>query len=238
MQFLATWLLRFSLSVLCLTFVSSNGTNAQITKQGGAYLFRMKLTKGATASYLFTTSATAPGGQQGSFSMSMTMNSKVLSVSGDVATVEYVVTPAKGSPGGTTPQKMTAKINSRGKVVGGDKQMAQMGFQSALPEKPVPVGGSWSDTIPVQTAMGTITTKANYRLTGISSRAGKPVANIQVDMNGSGPSLSFTGKGTLALRMDDGSMDNLTMQQTMKLGGGSGGKQVDVKVNVKMSRTK
>jgi hypothetical protein len=199
----------------------------------------MKLTRGATASYLFTTSANAPGGgQQGSFSMTMTMNSKVLSVSGDVATVEYVVTPAKGSPGGTTPQKMTLKINSRGKVVGGDKQMAQMGFQSALPDKPIPVGGSWSDTVPVQTAMGTITTKANYRLTGISNRAGKPVANIQVNMTGSGPSLNFTGKGTLALRMDDGSMDNMTMQQTMKIGGGSGGKRVDVNVKVTMSRTK
>lgn len=237
MQVVAKFLMRCGLGFLCVAIVSPYWANAQVTKQGDRYLFRMKLTKGATASYRLTTAANAPGGGQNSFAMTMTMKSKVLSVSGDVATVEYVVTPAKGSPGGTTPQKMTMKVNTRGKVVGGDKQMAQMGMQSALPDKPVAVGGSWTDTIPVQTAMGTITTKATYRFTGISNRAGKPVANIQLNMTGSGAGMNFTGTGTLAIRMGDGSLDNLTMQQKMKVGGGNSGQPVNVTVNVTMTRT-
>jgi hypothetical protein len=90
------------------------------------------------------------------------------------------------------------KMNSRGEVVGGAPGASTASIK--LPEKPVPVGGTWTGTVPVG-GMGGGSINAVYKFVGVKNIGGKQVAVINVTVNGMGK-----GTGVTHLAMADGSL--------------------------------
>jgi hypothetical protein len=189
--------------------------DAQITKQGKGYLFRMKFAKGQTMKYVVDSKVQMPGTPQGKMEFSMPMVMTVKSVTNGVADIAAKVGPMSmnGKPGQT--QTTNMKINSRGEVVGG-----QGGMQTAnvpLPQGPVAIGATWNANIPLGAGAGGQTISAVYKFTGIKNIAGRQCAVLAVTLKGMG-----TGTGTTYISMADGSLVRSNMSMSMKGPNGQG----------------
>lgn len=223
---------KFGLA-LTLAAVCSFAT-AQVSKQGAGYLFRIKWTKGQTAKYTMATTTSGPS----SMKIDMPMSLKVLSVAGGVGEVEYNVGPAtsNGKPMGAA-QKVVAKVDPRGKIVGGSAQAQQMNGSITLPEGPIKPGGTWTGTQTVPGPAGSMTINAKYKFVGIKSVSGQSVAQIDVSMTGGGGSMKISGSGSVYLRTSDGSMQSTNLSQQMTIGTGQGNQPpMTIKMNMVMKR--
>lgn len=182
---------------------------AQIAKQGSAYLFRMKFTKGAKYAYKMNVDMTMPKGMggpaDGKANMLMTMNIHVKDVKKDVATVAYSASPMKmnGKEMGKATQ-MEVKQNTRGKFVQGDAAAMNAGSIN-LPEKPIKLGDSWTAETKMGTGAGAMTVNAKYTFKSIKTVNGKQIAVLGVTMASSTP-VKLNGGGTVELYMSDGAL--------------------------------
>lgn len=200
--------LRF-LGILAVAASLASISTAQITKQGGGYLLRMKFAKGAKMSYSMVVSGNASGN---AFSMNTPMTMTVTSTSGTNGTLAYSVGPMKmtmnGTPmnaGASQPMKSTVTMDNRGKVLGGGAGSSPSG-SITLPAQPIPVGGTWSGSTSVAGGPGgAMKVSGNYKLLGITSVNGISCARIAVTLTGSGAS-SVSGSGTIYLAVSDGSL--------------------------------
>lgn len=205
--------------------------SAQVTKQGSGYLLRMKFKQGEVTKFVMTTTTSGSGAP--AMNLKMPMTTKVLAVKGGVAEVEYNVGPMtnNGKAMGEA-QKVTSKIDSRGKLSGGSPQLQQMG-NITLPEKAIPVGGVWKGTQNSQAGpSGSITINATYTLVGIKTVGGKQVAEIKVAMTGGNQMLKTTGGGTMFLRVADGSLHSTVLDQSISIAQGQQSITVKSKVSI------
>lgn len=210
---------------------------AQVSKQGAGYLFRIKWTKGQTAKYAMVT--TSSGGPQ-AVSVKMPMSLKVLSVKNGVGEVEYSVGPmtSNGKSMGAA-QKVVAKVDPRGKIVGGSDPSQNMGGNITFPQGPIKPGGSWTGSQKVPGAGGaSMTINAKYKFVGLKSVAGQSVAQIDVSMSGGGGSMQISGSGSVFLRVSDGSLQSTNLNQKFTFGSAQGNqKPMTMQMTVSMKRT-
>lgn len=210
---------KWTLTGLLLLVVGS--ASAQVSKHGNAYLFRMKYTKGQTFKYVMKMT-----GQMNAqaFAMTMPMTEKVTAVSpAGVATMTMAMGDMAMTVNGkamnqkmpANMQKVTVEIDSTGHAKGG---VGQQNTSVALPEKPIPVGGTWTAKTNAPTGMGQpMEVAATYTLTGFEKVGGFNTAKISVTMSGTG-AMTISGKGFLWLNMADGSMVKNTTKMSMTMG--------------------
>lgn len=204
--------------------VAGLSANAQITKQGGGYLLRAKYVSGKKIDYVMDAKGAASGT---AFTMRMPLKTKVTGVTKGIATITYVVGPIamtfNGKPMnnpamGSKAETVTIKMDSRGNVVGGDKAMSNVG-SIGLPEKPIPVGGSWSATTDTPAGpAGTMKVNATYKLVGFETVGGIKSAKIAITLKGSGQA-NVKGSGTVWLAMADGSLVKNSTTMNVSTGG-------------------
>lgn len=210
---------KWTLTGLLLLAVGS--ASAQISKQGNAYLFRMKYTKGQTLKFVMKMT-----GQMNNqaFAMTMPMTEKVTAVSrAGVATMNIAMGDMAMTVNGkpmtqkmpANMQKVTVEIDSKGNTKGGG---GQQNTNVALPDKAVPIGGSWTANTTAPTGMGQpMEVTATYKFTGIERVGGYNTAKIAVTMSGTG-AMAVSGKGFLWLNMADGSMVKNSTKMSMTMG--------------------
>lgn len=209
---------------------------AQVVKQGGGYLLRMKYTKGTVTKFAMTTSSVASAGIP-AMNMVMPMETKVLSVSGGVGEVQYTVGPVTNN-GKAMGQKqvVVTKVDARGKMLSSNG-MAQQLNNVTFPEKPVKVGGTWSGVQSSQSAMGAMKMNATYTFVGLKSVGGKACAEIKVSVDGGNQMIKTKGTGSVFLLVSDGSLHSTNLTQNMTLDSGQNGtKPMQLKMTVKITR--
>ena len=202
----------FAVAVLSTAILGPNMSsiaNAQVTKQGAGYLFRIKYVKGQVMKYNMAISGKNPGAAANAkpMVMNMPMSMKVVDVKNGVATIESSVT----APGSKTPQVQTMKMDNRGNVVGGAPGAGSMTAGTNLPQNPVPVGGSWTAKAAMAAGMNA---NATYKFKSIKNVGGKNVAVIDVSMNAAGQ-MRAAGNGTMYMSMADCSLVSMSMVMKM-----------------------
>lgn len=209
--------IRIPLSaVLALGIVAGAASpgQAQISAQGGSYLFRMKFVPNAKASY--SMNVTSPMAKQ---PISMSMSTLVKSVAGSTATVQYTINFPAGMMGGNQkpkPQVQDIKIDTRGRLVSpGAAGMGEIG-NIQFPEKAIRVGQTWSGSATANGGPGMPPVKltTTYKFVGLKSEGGFPVAAIAVTMKGGNAQFKTNGTGTVHLRVADGSLQSSRMNST------------------------
>lgn len=210
-------------------FAASDPARAQVTSQGGGYLFRLKFTKGQTIKYEMSTSMQAPGGKGGPMNFAVPVTMKITEVKNGVATVATTTTmPAMGGKSKSQPMTDTIKIDNRGRPQG-DKSGAMQGMQMALPAGPVKIGGSWTDTIKGG-AMPGMSMKGTYKL--VSVQGG--VATISMTVGGDGQGMKISGTGTMKVSVADGWTQSAKLNMRMNMGSGKDAQSMAV--NLTMTR--
>jgi hypothetical protein len=201
---------------------AGRGASAQITKQGNAYLFRMKFSKGEKMSYVINSSGSMPGAAAGQSAMKMTMPMvmTVKDVQGKIATVQMEMGPMmmNGKAAGQQKQTMEVKLDDRGKPAGNSGSMQSVSTQ--LPEKPLKVGESYSTTNNVNVMGQQFAVKATNKFVGTKRVGARNCAIISTSAAGSG-AMKTAGTGTALLDMADGSLVSMTMNQKVTVGQGA-----------------
>jgi hypothetical protein len=214
--------------------------DAQITKQGNGYLLRMKFAPKMSATYSMVSKGSGAGQ---TFTTTMTVKQTVQSVKNGVATMVYNVSgmTMNGQKSTQTPQAITVQVNNRGKIMGNSTGNQMMNSSIELPAGPVPIGGKWSAKMTVPAGpMGNLTMNSNYKLSGVKTVNGIPCAVIEVSGTGKSAQMNVTTKGTLLLRLSDGSLQSTNQTQTMAMtmGGGQSGKTQTINVTNTMTMTR
>lgn len=211
---------------------------AQIKKSGGAYLLRLKLTKGQSLRYKLSTTASGlptttqtPFIKNGVMNLSGPMTMTVLSVSGSVATVETRTGPilVPGNPSPLIPeQRVTSQLNEFGDPVGDQKGS---GFHTHFPKEAVKVGQSWTASVPMTTlGAGRSQAQAKFTFQGIKKLKGKDVGIVAISIL---PSQQVKGgKGTMSFYASNGVLAGgaLTIVMNNPQSGAAG--PVTVSVNI------
>lgn len=205
----------------------------QLTKQGAAYLFRAKYTAGQTNRYTMTMNSTMNG--QSMLLMETPLVLKTVSVAKGIATVEVATGPAKmnGKAQGQV-DKQTVKMDNRNRPQGGQSSFESFG-SFAYPEKPIAIGGKWTQKMDMGTAMGGMKLDATYTFVAIKTLGGKQVAEIKSIMKGTmmGP---ITGTATTYIVLADGSLHSSSVQMVMNINPGQGQAVRKVVTNAKVTR--
>lgn len=185
--------------------------SAQIKKvAGGAYLMRLKFTKGQTIHLELAESISGlppnAGGASadGKLAVVMQTRSTIQSVTNGAATMLVSVGPTtlNGKVQGAASPLKSVTVDSLGRPVGAAKGQSQ-GFGTRLPEKAVKVGESWTAPLPIGGAGGGSNGTATYTFKGIKNMDGKQVAVIGMTVKN--PQIK-NGTGTLYLNVSDGGM--------------------------------
>lgn len=200
----------------CLAF-------GQVTKTSQGFLLRSKWAKGDVFSYSMVTTAEFNGQKmpmQGSYSV------KVEKVSGGVADV---VVSGSMPPMGKF--ESPAKVDSRG-FVGEDPKLRDMGAR--LPEKAVPIGGTWSDKKSASDGAVSMEITTTYTLKGMEIVDGVPCAVIDFVVKSSGEATA-SGTGRMYYETKNGQLLKSDMQMTMRIE--AQGTKIDLKSSTVIKRT-
>lgn len=189
----------------------------QITKQGDAYLFRMRFTKGQKMSYTIKSSARTPDGKV-SMSADVPMLSTVKDVKGKIATVQLDIGPMmmNGKAMNQRKQSMEIKIDERGKPVGAVGPAQNVSTQ--LPDKPLKVGGTFPSTNIVNLGGSQFETKATNKFLGFKRVGSRKVAVISTTATGTG-AIQSKGNGMSYVDVADGSLVSMNLTQRMTMSG-------------------
>lgn len=199
--------------------------SAQVTKQGNAYLLRMKYTKGMKMVYSMNNTANLPAGMGPGGPMVMTapMSMTVKDFAGGIATIAYSVGPMtmNGKSNGK-PTTGTIKQDTRGKVISGDKKAVGVSSMT-FPEKAIKVGESWTAETTSPGMGGEMKMLTTFTLSGMKAINGKQVAVLAVKMvsakgASAQPGMNVTGKGTMTMLMSDCSLFSADIATTILMG--------------------
>lgn len=182
--------------------------SGQVSKSGSGYLFRMKLTKGATYSYDFTTT-TMMGGQ--SIPMSMGYSMKVQSV--DAKGVASVLMTMQ-SPMSKTPTTQTVKMDSRGQLEG-QPGMEQFG-SVRMPEKALVVGGNWKSSQNMGTGANPMKADTTYTFRGMQAVGKVQCAVLDVSSTMKGTMTANT-TGKMFIEASNGMLYKSDLSTTMTM---------------------
>lgn len=203
-----------ALGIAMLAPLAPQTADAQVSKQGPAYLLRMKFVKGQVFKYsIVTTGAMIPNGQK------MTSTMTVKDVKNGIATIDSVVSMPQGAAGrNSKPVTQTLQMDSRGKVVG--KATASMGGAATptLPERAVKIGESWNGDMKMG---GGINVTATYTLLSVKTVGAKTIAEIGQKVTGNmGAMGRMSGQGRMQLDGRDGSMLGGSVNMSVVMSGG------------------
>lgn len=214
---------------------------AQITRQGDAYLMRMRFTPNTTMSYQISTTITpanAPQGKAAPQGMRSPMSIRVISVNRQgVATVEYSLGPmTMGGQKSGQAQTMRAEMDNRGRLVGNSNPQLQGLSIMTLPEGPIRIGGTWTSKISAPGMPGG-GMDATFRLQRFEGQGARQVAVIQVTTSGNMGGIQVSGSGTMSIRMSDGSLESATLNQRITAPSQGKGAPMTLNSTTRMTRT-
>jgi hypothetical protein len=210
-----------------ITWLAS-ATQAQVTKVGNGYQFRVKYHKGMKVKYLMKVTSGMPvqsaGGKAQSIVIVIPVSGVVTDMQNKIATVQMTTGPNtfNGKTQGAQ-QNITIKVDDRGKVVSG----APNGMENmtiALPDKPLKVGDTFTAHQNVNMGVMPLTVNAVYKFTGMKSVGGHQLAMFAVTLTGTGnvPSpqgasvhLSTAGTGQMSISAEDGMTTLVNIDQTV-----------------------
>lgn len=214
-----------------IAFGGAKPADAQITKQGAGYLFRMKFVPNAKSSYKVT--ATNP---MSSTPITMAMSQMIKSVKNGIATIEFRITSS--SQGNVPKDPMTMQMDSRGKLVSGSGGAMGMGNNIELPEGPIAIGQTWKGSVSGGQGMKV---SASYKFVGLKKVGNFDCAQVAVTSTGGMQNMKMNGSGTVYLRLSDGSAQSMNMSMNMTMTPPSdtkgGGKPMNMSTTVSMVRT-
>jgi hypothetical protein len=183
--------------------------SGQVSKSGNGYLFRMKLTKGSSYSYDFSTSTSMPGGQPFSITMSYVM--KVQSV--DSKGVANVLMTVK-TPMAKEPTTQTMKMDSRGQM---DNQPGMEQFGSVrMPEKALAVGGNWKSSQNLGAGANAMKADTTYTFRGIQNVGKVSCALLDVNSTMKGAMAAAT-TGKMYIEVSTGMLYQSDLTTTMTM---------------------
>lgn len=222
--------------VLCALALSA-GATAQVSKQGSAYLFRVKYSKGQKLSYNLAATITMPPGlAAGPQKLTAPIIMVVKEVKAGVATIDYQAGPFLMN-GRKTTEKQSAilKQDTRGRIVSGDATYTNVSSM-ALPEKPIKVGESWKAQTTTSAGGGQpVKMNATYTFRGIKTVKGKSVAVVGVVMK-SAEGIAMAGSGDLTLLVSDGSVVTSSTSLKIEMGKAADGKPTSLTAVSQMTR--
>ncbi|MEQ1821024.1 MAG: hypothetical protein ABL949_00780 [Fimbriimonadaceae bacterium] len=210
--------------------IVSVSAQAQISKQGAGYLFRLKFKPGAVVKQKMVMNMNM-GMQQ---TMTSTISQKVISVdSKGVGTLKVTTSgmAMNGKPSNMGAQTATVKMDSRGAAVGQATSAGNFGSMM-MPKDAIKVGTKWTGEVKVPQAQGTM--NANYVFKGVRTIGGIQVAEIGLTMKMSGM-MPLTGTGTMFVRTDNGMSHSMSMKMSGNFSAGQGGKPIPVTMNITMT---
>ena len=225
--------------------LATANANAQVTKVGDGYLFRVKYAKGKTTHYQMTTKTTLPPGAAGPSStkpMTMSMiapiSMTVVSVQGNKATIKSDIgAMTMNGQAMSKPQTTEMTIDDRGQIVGKVQGAAAgMGMENmsgTLPEKPLKVGQSFTANKTMAQLNQNIQMKATSTFMGIKTVGGKQLAEMALKISGTGTA-TMSGTGTSYYNLADGSLNNMTMISSMTMAIPGQPQKMNMKVSVEM----
>ena len=202
-----------SLAVVACAALVPALSSAQIKKQpNGAYLMRIKYTKGEVIKLTINTTVSGlpPGSQgadaSGKQNIVVQTVTKVVSVTNGNATVIADVAQVKinGHVTGQAATPRSITLDTRGRTIGSN---AGPGLATKMPEKPVKVGETWTGSLPVGSGIGNAGT-ATYKFLGIKNVDGKQVGVLSLAIK---TAQIKGGTGTLYLNASDGTMYKAAM---------------------------
>ncbi len=215
-------------------WAATSVTGAQVTKQGDAYLFRVKYKKGAKYSFLLSSSSPATSGIPAQ-KLEVPFSYLVLGTKGDETEVKISVGPSKfnGKPNTPQPQIITATLDDRGKLI----KSTQKGMGNLtgviLPEKPVKIGGEFPIKSDNSVDGGALELRGAYAFKGFKTMSGRKVAQFDVRQNSTGMA-SISGGGKTFIDVADGLLLLATIDQIVTIQ--QNGKSISVKNQVTIIR--
>jgi len=218
---------KFLLAACMVAGISSS--YGQVSKQGSAYSFKMKFTKGQKLNYKVKAETSGPMTSV----VGMSMNMLVKDVQKGVATVEVsmggmTMNGKSMGQGGAQGMKQLVKMDASGKAVGG----GMTGMSGNLPTKPVKIGESWkSNSVPMAGPGMSGNMSAIYKFTGFKAVAGKNCAEIAVSMTG-----VTSGSGKIYVDAADGSMVVTNLKTVTKMTDPQTKKPTSMTSNVSVTR--
>jgi hypothetical protein len=212
-------------AALSVLFALCACSAAQIAKKGTSYTFRANYAKGKVLKFDFVTriGQIATGAKGPTQKLTFPVVMKVESVTwmkdhGRVAKVKSDAGPwlLDGKPF-RNKTSVTVHVDALNRIVHGPaEEVAQ--FAAPLPEKPLKIGGSWSSDIDTKDAAPvSIKVRAVYTL----QKVVKGLAYIGVKLSGKGApgsGISTEGKGTMLLRVSDGTLHSMSLSQRVLVG--------------------
>jgi hypothetical protein len=205
-------------AAVCLALFAPATSPAQIKKAGNGYLMRLKFKAGEVHKYSLLTTVTglpasaATGGGSG-IRVTGSMEQKVVSVKGKVATIlvsTSAMTMSSGQAVGE-PKSMTVTVDDQGNSSGGN---AQGSFGVHLPKGPVKVGETWNMKTEVPggtmgaSAGGSVT--ATYKFNGIKHVGRQSLADVTFSLSSTG--MLKGGTGHALLLPENGALSSMTMK--------------------------
>lgn len=193
---------------------------AQITKVGDRYDFRVHYVAGQKIRYQIQTTTTVPTGATATVPLSSTaprtsitpMDWEVVSVKGKVATIKISAGPITIDNKIVQPKQTDQKqVDEHNKVVGRAKgEPAGAG----LPPRPLKVGESYSIDQTMQRGGKPVLIRSTYTFKGIKTVDGKPVAEIdsktlienKIVTKGTSSTIRTNGTSTIYLLVADGTL--------------------------------
>lgn len=206
----------------------------QITPSGGGYLLRTKYVKGQSFKYVMKSSTKM---SSNTMAFEAPMSIKVTNVSNGVADLASVFGPATMMGQQIPATKATMKVDSRGRAIAGNTN----GLSATFPDKPVRVGESWVGDFNMSKAGAAGEAKATYTFKGVKPHGKSSVAEIGVSIstkNQAGPTggMVSKGTGTMLLNASDGQLLSLTVNMTITMAGGKGGKPIVLPTTISLKR--
>jgi hypothetical protein len=183
--------------------------SGQVSKSGNGYLLRMKLTKGATYAYDFTTSTAMPGGQPMAMTMSYTMKVQSVDAKGVASVLMTATTPMS-----KTPTTQTVKMDARGQL-DGQPGMEQFG-NVRMPEKALAVGGNWKSSQTFGTGATAMKADTTYTFRGLQNvgKVSCAVLDVSSSMKGT---MSAATTGKMYLEASNGMLYKSDLTSTMTM---------------------
>jgi hypothetical protein len=180
---------------------------AQVTKTKDGFLLRTKWKKGDAYSFAMVTTAEFNG-------QKMPMNGEVAMKATAVTNgIADILVTGNMPPRG--PFSATTQADDRG-LVSTDERVAELGTR--LPEKPVKIGGSWTDTRDLTEAGVEMDVKTTYTLKGLEIVDDVPCVVIAVSIKTSGTA-NATGTGTTYIETRNGQLFKSEMKMNIVVEG-------------------
>lgn len=201
--------LPFLLALGAITAVAP----AQVVKTPTGYLLRVKYYEGQIIRLSSTNTVVNATGQAQDVAISLPVVIRITEVKNGNALARMTVgPPTMNGKEVMNRQTVVMTLNNRNQATSGRDPGNSVG--ATLPQKPLKIGETWTAFAPISTGTGaTQKLRATYKLLGVKTVAGKAVAVVSYQIAG-----GATGKGTLTLLQEDGTLWTNEMKLDFRTG--------------------